>query len=275
MDTQILRSKVERITALPTVPMVLKRTLEVIENPQTSLIEISQFISQDPALTSRLLKMVNSAIYGFPGRISAVSHGVVLLGLSVVKGILLGVSVFELMQETMVGLWEHSLGCATAARILARNKGLKEFEEVSVAGLLHDIGKVIMVLLIPDDYTKAIEHAKTNKNHILMSEREVLGADHANAGTWMARKWNFPKPLIEIIEYHHKPHIAKTFKLETAVVHVADIIIRARSFGYAGDQVLPLVNHQAWESLKLTEADIVAVLDEMEDALDDAESIFS
>ncbi len=126
MDIQALRSQIERIDTLPTIPGVLRKLLVVIENPRISLNDVGSFISNDPVLTSRVLKVVNSPIYGFPGRISSVSQALILLGLNVVKGMLLGVSVFEAMQKTMVGLWEHSLGCAVTARIIAKKKAAME-----------------------------------------------------------------------------------------------------------------------------------------------------
>jgi HD-like signal output (HDOD) protein len=149
LDIQSLRDKVERINTLPTIPSVLKKLLGVIENPKISLSEISSFISNDPALATKVLRMVNSPVYGFPGRISSVNQAVILLGLNVVKGLLLGVSVFDLMQKSMIGLWEHSIGCAIVARIIAKKKQFKEPEEVSAGGLLHDIGKVILILQFP------------------------------------------------------------------------------------------------------------------------------
>ena len=122
IDPKMLRRKVESINTLPTVPSVLKRLSAVIEKPRITIVEISAFISNDPALTTKVLKMVNSAIYGFPGRIASVSHATMLLGLNVIKGLLLGVSVFELMQKTMSGLYEHSLACAIASRVIAQKK---------------------------------------------------------------------------------------------------------------------------------------------------------
>ena len=160
IDSKALRHKVENINTLPTVPGVLKRLSLVLEKPRITIVEISAFISNDPALTTKILKMVNSAIYGFPGRIASVSHATMLLGLNVIKGLLLGVSVFELMQKTMNGLYEHSLGCAIASRIIATKKGVKEPDEVSVAGLLHDIGKVILALEYPAEYQAAMNEAQ-------------------------------------------------------------------------------------------------------------------
>jgi putative nucleotidyltransferase with HDIG domain len=273
IDPKILRHKVENINTLPTVPGVLKRLSVVIEKPRITLVEISAFISNDPALTTKVLKMVNSAIYGFPGRIASVSHATMLLGLNVIKGLLLGVSVFELMQKTMNGLYEHSLGCAIASRIIAQKKGLKEPEEVSVAGLLHDIGKVILTIEFPTEYQAAMNEAQGKSISIFDAEKNQFNATHANVGSWLAEKWRFPRNLIEIIECHHRPALAKNAPMETAIVHMADLLVRARGFGFAGEIFVPEVNAIAYELLSLSESDIKDVLSEMEDNMESAEDI--
>jgi len=273
IDPKVLRHKVENINTLPTVPGVLKRLSVVLEKPRITIVEISAFISSDPALTTKILKMVNSAIYGFPGRIASVSHATMLLGLNVIKGLLLGVSVFELMQKTMNGLYEHSLGCAIASRIIAQKKGLKEPEEVSVAGLLHDIGKVILALEYPAEYQAAINEAQAKNISIYDAENIQFNATHANVGSWLAEKWRFPRNLIEVIECHHRPALAKNAPLETAIVHIADLLVRARGFGFAGEIFVPEVNTIAYELLKLSESDIKDVLKEMEENMESAEDI--
>ena len=271
MDIQTLRAQVEKIDTLPTIPSVLRRLLVVIENPKASLSEIGEFISNDPVLTSRVIKMVNSPIYGFPGRISSVSQSLILLGLNVVKGLLLGVSDFEAMQSAMVGLWEHSLGTAIAARIIAQKKGLSEPEEVSVAALLHDIGKVVLSLKFPEDYAAVVKEAESRESFIFEAEKNQFSVNHAEAGSWIARKWNFPKNLIEVIEYHHKPHLSKNVPVQSAIIHVSDIIIKSVGFGFSGDSFVPPLNPQAWQMLGLSEADMKDVFSELEDSLSDAE----
>jgi putative nucleotidyltransferase with HDIG domain len=273
IDPKVLRHKVENIGTLPTVPGVLKRLSGIIEKPRITLVEISAFISNDPALTTKVLKMVNSAIYGFPGRIASVSHATMLLGLNVIKGLLLGVSVFELMQKTMNGLYEHSLGCAIASRVIAQKKGLKEPEEISVAGLLHDIGKVILMLEFQTEYEAAMNEARTKGISIFEAEKVQFNATHANVGSWLAEKWRFPRNLIEVIEFHHRPMLAKNAPLETAIVHMADILVRARGFGFAGENLVPEVHPVAFELLKLSAADIKDVLKELEDNMESAEDI--
>ncbi len=272
-DIRDLRDKIENINALPTIPGVLKRLLEVIENPRVSLNEISNFISNDPALTTKILKMVNSPVYGFPGRISSVNQAVILLGLNVVKGLLLGVSVFELMQKTMIGLWEHSLGCAIIARLIAEKKGLKEPEEASVDGLLHDIGKVLLILRFPDKYEKAMCDTDANGISIYEAERVHYGTTHASVGSWMAQKWRFPQKLVDVIEHHHKPHLSKSAPVESAIVHLSDILVRARGFGFAGDHTLMAVSPKSWQMLGLSEADLRDVLWAFEESLETTEDL--
>ena len=275
IDQKVLKARVEKLEALPTIPSVLKQIIGVIEDPKASLQQIGRFISNDPALTLKILKMVNSPVYGFPGRISSVSQGVVLLGLNVVKGLLLGVSVFDLMQKAMIGLWEHSLGCAVVTRVLAKRKGIKEFEEVSIAGLLHDLGKVILILQFPKEYEGLMARAGSDKMLVYQAEKDFFGATHADVATWMTMKWSFPKSLVEMIGNHHRPGASTAAPVETAIVHLADILMRARGFGFAGDNCVPPVNPVAWKLLGLTEADLREVLQEAEDGMEAAAAIFT
>ena len=268
MDYKALRREIENIETLPTLPSVLHKLLGVIENPKVSLREIGSFISNDPVLTTRVLRAVNSPIYGFPGRIASINQSLVLLGVNLIRGLLLGVSVFEAMKKALAGLWEHSVGCATAARIIGQKIGLKEPDEVAVAALLHDIGKVIFSLKFQADYERVLEDAARREVFVFQGEKEFFGINHAEAGGWIAQKWHFPPALTEIIEYHHKPHLARQVPVPTAVVHLADILVRARGFGFAGDPFVPAIHPQAWELLKLSEGDLEVILRELDDSLE-------
>ncbi|MCX5810548.1 MAG: HDOD domain-containing protein [Proteobacteria bacterium] len=270
IDAKTLKYKIQNIGTLPTLPGILKKILKALENPNVSLTEIGAFISNDPVITAKVLKMVNSAVYGFPGRISSVSQAVILLGLNVVKGLLLGVSIFELMQETMVGLWEHSTGCSIAARLIARKKGLKEPEEISVAALLHDIGKVVLILQYPEHYEHAMKQAQERGVVIYLTEEDIFTVTHADAGSWIAEKWRFPGILTEVIRHHHKSRLSGTFSIETSIVNLADILVRARGFGFAGDNLVPAINPAVWENLNMTENDLKDILKEMEDLIEGA-----
>ncbi len=273
MNARVLKNRVERVNALATIPGVLKRLLELIEQPTASLSEISHFVQSDAGLATKVLKMVNSPVYGFPRRISSVNQGVILLGLNVVRALLFGVTVFDLMQKAMVGLWEHSLGCAIVSRLIARRKGLKDPEEVSVYGLLHDIGKVILVLQVPGEYEKVVNEATADNVVIHQVEERHFSTTHAKVGAWIAEKWSFPGQLVDAIEHHHRPHLSKKAPLETAITHLADILLRARGFGFPGDYAIPPVNEAAWKLVDLSERDIREILREAEGLLEEAEEL--
>ena len=117
IPARVVKKQIEGMGALPTIPTVLRKLLQMCENPRVSLSEIAVLIAQDPVLAAKILKVVNSPIYGFPGRITSLTQALLLLGLNVARGLLLGVSVLEIMQRSIVGLWEHSVGCAIIARI--------------------------------------------------------------------------------------------------------------------------------------------------------------
>lgn len=267
IDSKNLRAQIEKIDTLPTIPSTLRKLLSVIEDPKVSLSDIGSFISNDPVLTSRVIKVVNSPIYGFPGRISSVNQALILLGLNVVKGMLLGVSVFEAMKKAMEGLWEHSIGCAVTSKIIATKKGLGDVEEMSVAGILHDIGKVALGLKFSDEYKGLIKKAIDSNNLLIDLEKELFFVNHSDTGAWIGQRWNFPKSLIEIIEYHHKPHLSKNYLIQTSVIHLADILVRAKGFGFAGDYLIPTINPTAWKIVGLNKDELKEVIAEMEDSL--------
>jgi putative nucleotidyltransferase with HDIG domain len=177
------------------------------------------------------------------------------------------------MQKTMIGLWEHSIGTALFSRLIALRTGHKEPDEVSVDGLLHDIGKVFLVLQFPDEYQKALTLTQEDGIIIHEAEKSCFNTTHASVGSWMARKWRFPSKLTDVIEYHHKPHLTKSTPAESAIVHIADILVRARGFGFPGDDLITPVQPQAWELLGLTEKDILEILKEAEESLQITEDL--
>jgi len=157
--------------------------------------------------------------------------------------------------------------------LIALRKGHREPDEVSVDGLLHDIGKVFLVLQFPEEYERALTQTRQDGIIIHEAEKNQFSTTHASVGSWMARKWRFPAKLIDVIEYHHKPHLTKSTPVESAIVHVADILVRARGFGFPGDALMTPVQPEAWDILGLTEKDLLEILDEAEDSLQITEDL--
>ncbi|OGV97797.1 MAG: hypothetical protein A3J88_03670 [Melioribacter sp. RIFOXYB12_FULL_38_5] len=248
IDPKVLRQKVENLNTLPTVPGALQRLSAIMEKPRITLVEISAFISNDPALTTKVLKMVNSAIYGFPGRIASVSHATMLLGLNVIKGLLLGVSVFEWMQKTMKGLYEHSLACAVASRVIAQKKGLKEPEEVSVAGLLHDLGISVVHRFMHSDFV-AIHDLVANGISYNDAELQVLGLSHGEIGESLLKYWNIPELISDVVKYHHQPYLSQQAPTLASVIHLADYMTQMLKMGELKMDTIAELDHHIFSTL--------------------------
>jgi putative nucleotidyltransferase with HDIG domain len=259
-----LRNKIEKISSLPTLPGVVRLVCTMVEEEGSSANQIAEVISRDQVLSAKLLRMVNSPFYGFPGRISTVTHALVLLGFNVVKGLVISAAVFENMGNEMRGLWQHSLGTALLSRRLAMELRLPEPEQIMIAGLLHDLGKLVLNQTVAVHYQAALEHARVTQCHIGKAERDVFDTDHSEVGAWMAQRWHLPEPLCSVLRYHHEPDMAIEGRKMTAVVHVADVLARAMDYGDPLDTTMPPFDADVLRDLCLNDAQILRALDSAE-----------
>ena len=255
------------IKSLPTLPGIVAKLGKMAEDPDTTTEQMGRVISKDYILASKLLKLVNSAFYGFPQRISSLNSAIILLGFNVIKSLIITASIFEVMEAQDVELWEHSLGCAVVCNVLARHLGVKDPEEISTAGLIHDIGKVAIKMELPKEYEMITDLSQEKNISRLEAEREILGLDHAEVGSWLAKSWNLPNKLVEPIACHHDPQLARKEQVASAIVHFADIIIRGLGYGHAGDIWVPPLNNKAWKLLALAPNDIDPLLREVDEKL--------
>lgn len=252
-------------STLPTLPGIVTRLQALSENRKSTIQEMAQLVSSDQILSARVLRLVNSPSYGFY-RVSTISNALILLGVNVIKSLALSSSIFEIMEKTIVGLWEHSLGAGVAANIIARRLKLPEVEEISTAALLHDIGKVIIKEKCPEDYARVAMLMERKGLAMLDAERELLGTDHAEVGEWLVRSWYLPDKLSEPVACHHDVARSSTHQVKTAVVHLADVLVKASGFGFSGDEYVP-IQPEAWQRLGMTENDLAVIVEELEDRL--------
>jgi putative nucleotidyltransferase with HDIG domain len=251
---------------LPTLPGVINKLNSLSNDDKSSVQEMARIVAADQVLSARILRLANSPSYGFY-RVSTISNAMILLGVNVVKSLALSSSIFEIMEKNSVGLWEHSLGAATAAGIIARKLALPEVEEITTAGLLHDIGKVIIGLKCAEQMPEIRRRIKLDEVYIREAEKAVLDTDHAEVGAWLSKSWFLPDKLSEPIAFHHQVSGSEDHRIKTSVVHLADVLIKASGFGDSGEPYVPPIQQIAWDALKLDEVLLQEMVVELEDKL--------
>ena len=244
------QQRIKRITrsiiGLPTLPTVITQMIGLIDNPKTSAREVSQLISTDQALTAKILKLANSAFYGFSREIGTVNHAVVVMGFETVKSLGLSVSVLERFAagnaQTSFDrqkFWEHSIACGVAARLLADRLRYRVQGEAFAAGILHDIGKLILSQYFTEEFEQILSLTCDEGLYIGKAEKHVLGVTHAEIGLWLAEKWNLPNKLVTAIAYHHKPGSLGQDAELASLIHLADFLCRREKIGDGGGDKLP------------------------------------
>jgi len=247
---------VERNMRLVSLPDIYFRILEVLDNPRSSATHIGDIVSKDTSISAKLLKVVNSPFYGFPYQIDTISRAVALIGTNELSTLALGITAVDHFKSipprliTVKDFWRHSIACGVLAKILAHYKfGLSE-ERFFTAGLLHDIGRIIMFSALPETMAEVLWTSGEHPSPIYSMEREAVGFDHATLGGLLARKWRFPTSL-EMIEYHHRPHHAVNV-LDPSIIHVADVMANALAAGTSGAYFVPPLQSRAWDALELS-----------------------
>lgn len=249
LDATKLRSTIESITDLPTLPVVVAKITSQIANPTTNAADIGKLIEQDQALTSKVLRLVNSAYYGFPKQIKSIQHAVVILGFNKVKTIIITASVFGAFKGRrshgldLQRFWQHSLGVAISSKVVAETIGLSHAaEDAFIGGLLHDIGKVTMDQYQPNIYEPIVRYANDKGILLVDAEREVMGLTHATIGEWMMEKWRLPPLIVHMVADHHSPNSTTERRELIGAIHLGDIITRAMGIGNGGDNRMPEID---------------------------------
>jgi putative nucleotidyltransferase with HDIG domain len=271
---EVLRGVVQ----VGTVQSVYERLSQVMNHPLSSSSDIGKVISEDPDLTGRLLRLVNSPIYGFPSRISTVSQAISIVGMNQLHDLAVGASFIRLFASVpqdlvdMASFWQHSVACAVAARILATHRRETNVERFFVAGLLHDIGRPIMYQKLPNESRQALERARSTGELLHRIEGEIFGFHHGQLGSALLDRWKLPTMLQEAVAWHHQPRLAARYPVEAAVVHVADHLANAFQLGSSGEHLVPPLLPEGWAGLGLSETVIPGVLKQIDLQFADAVS---
>jgi putative nucleotidyltransferase with HDIG domain len=228
-DAKYYLNRLSTIRDVPTMPAVLIRLNQMLQDEDVSIDKIGQLIETDQAISSKILMLVNSAFFGFRSRVSSISHALMILGFNTVRNAAISVSLFDAMQIRqsrgfdVTEFWRHSISVAVAAKYLAKQARLKDPDNAFAAGLLHDVGKLVMIQFLPELFDRAWESVCGEGITFHEAEQKHLPVDHAAIGTHLARIWQFPPALVEAIAYHHKPpELAEDIEL-VVTINLADL----------------------------------------------------
>ena len=273
---------VRDVGGLVTLPNVFIRINQLVEDPNSSIADIAKAVSQDPSFTVRLLRVANSSFYGFSSTIDTVTKAVSVIGTSQVRNLALSMSVassFAGLPNNLVSManfWRHSLYCALVARIMARQAGRCDPEAMFTAGLLHDIGELVIFNRLPEQAKESLLLVMDNMDElpVYQAEQQIIGFDHAQVGGELARQWNLPPLLAECIAYHHYIGEAQRYPRETALVHLANILAMMAELDTLEPGDVSPVDPRAWEITGLAETVIELVVREAQEEIVEAEKLF-
>ena len=264
------------ISAVPSLPQLYTKLDETINHPRSSIADIAKVLSEDQGLAARILKLANSPLFGYFSRIDTITQAVTIIGIQQVRDLALAISVmglFKNVPEDLVSMnrfWQHSIGCALASRALASSLRETNLERFFVAGILHDIGRMVMLTKAPEQSEKIFASAAETNKPVCLIEREMLGYDHAAVGSSLIQLWQLPKSFEEIIMYHHSPTQATLYSLETSVIHIADAIVHAMELGNSGEHCVPPIAEEAWENTGLSVDLLPYIMDMVDKQFTDA-----
>ncbi|GFM37189.1 HDOD domain-containing protein [Desulfovibrio psychrotolerans] len=258
------KTLVDSEAELVSFPDVYFRIREVLDSPTSSADDVARIVSNDVELTAKLLKLVNSPFYGLLVTVEDVAHAIALVGVTEVSNLALGISAITVFKDIPPELmdvktfWKHSVSCGVFSKLIASRMGGLKADRFFTAGLLHDVGRLIIMKKLPYASVQTLLYARENMLPLAEAERDILGFDHAEVGGMLLAEWKFPAGLVDTVRWHHAPASAQD-PLAASVVQLADNLTNAMEISCGGKYVLPGLQEGAWERLGLKSSDLVTV----------------
>jgi putative nucleotidyltransferase with HDIG domain len=270
-----------RVNDFPTLPVIVDKIADLVRRSETTAKDIENVVATDQTLTARLLRLVNSPFYGFPQKITTISRAVGVIGFEALRNLAFSTSVITLFSgkgsDTFAPeeFWKHSIGTAIAAKELARCLGEKQLEDFFVAGLVHDIGKLVHHEYLRDAFEEAGRLVRERDILLREAEEAVLHFTHDQTAAVLLKHWRLPPRLVTMVGDHHRPGRTREAARDAAVIHLADILSRAKAFGSGGDGKIPRLERTAWDVLGLTFGHVEQVMARMDEEFRSATAILA
>ena len=280
IDIQILAEEVGRLVAFPDV---YRRLGQLLDDPDCAAQEVAQLISQDPALSLRVLRIANSPFFGMSREVDSVARAVTVLGMARVREATLTCAAGQVLTEiptdviVMEDFWHHSINCGLIAQALAARSSRVTEDFAFVAGLLHDIGQLVLFNRFPGEMRVALDLLAEGDRELQMYtvERKVLNIDHMALGAALLHAWHLPERLQECVEFHHQPERAHRYPVETAVIHLANALADLAQSGSDDLAEASPIDARAWQKVGLEPDIAAAVIDEARGALSDVKAMLA
>ncbi|MBE7559427.1 HDOD domain-containing protein [bacterium] len=279
MSKESMEKIIEEVRNIPPLPAVVVKVIALTRDSNTSANDLNRVISLDPALTANLLKLCNSAYYGLPRVVSSITQAVMYLGFHTVRNLVLTSTMSDFLARDVSGygyakggLWQHSVAVAVGAEQLCKRlrPGLQDV--AFTAGLIHDIGKVVLSRFVADAWDDIRGYMEKNNVPFMEAERQILGFDHALLGAKIADTWNFPQELVNSIGYHHKPEDAKGRPLLSVIVHLADVAALQMGYGLGYDGLMYPLSEYAVRTANMSQKDMEELYATLEESMKNATS---
>ncbi|MEI6208253.1 MAG: HDOD domain-containing protein [Desulfuromonadales bacterium] len=276
-----LERLVEETSTVYSLPLFYERMNETINHPRSSIEDISKIITEDLGLTARLLRLANSPMFGCYARVDSITKAVTIIGTQQLRDLALAASVMGIFKGipeellNMTSFWRHSIACGIIARSLAVYRRESNVERLFVAGMLHDVGQVVLAAARPEAIRELLEAQRDTGRLYPELERERLGFDHSGLGGTLLNKWKIPASIVEPVACHHNPGSAEQFRLETALIHIADIVCQAIELGQGAEWGVPPLDEPAWERLGVSPHILGLVLKQSESQIAETFAILS
>lgn len=273
---------IEKIDKLKPIPQVAHKVMSIVEDPESSLSELTEVILYDQALTANLLKMCNSAYFGLTEKVDSVNHAIILLGMDQIVDLFLLANAADGLRTEHKGydlhegeLWRYSVSSALLARKLAERTTGKNNHVIFTAALLKDVGKVVLNQYVADSFEKINGLVSQHGYSFKEAEKEVIGIDHAELGAIVTENWNFSAKMVKIIRNHHLSVEESDYDFETSIVYLADTLCMMMGIGVGSDGLAYRFHRQVADRLNFSERDFQEIIAEFGGELQEVENLVS
>jgi putative nucleotidyltransferase with HDIG domain len=275
VNRELLFKQLDQIKDLPTLPAVVQRLGQAIRDPNMDAIRLARILEDDPSISSKVLKVANSALYGGKEPIATVSHAIARMGMTAVHNIALSTSLFSAHRQRgetafeRKAFWQHCITTGIAATVLydkTQNRLATRYrrDQLHLSGLLHDIGKIIFDQYLFPEFSLALKESAELRIPLFQIELNHLSADHAQVGAWLGEKWKLSAEMVEVIRWHHEPANATAPHQDLVMLcHVANYICNREKLGNSGDTVAPAFFPSIWKRLGFEVRDIAGIVDQV------------